>query len=98
MNLLQNTFTPNLTPERKIYMATITERIPQNAPGRFYVDLTCIDCDQCRATAPDFFHRNADIGMSVVCRQPRTLDEFQQAREALAGCPTESIGEDPNYT
>ena len=76
-------------------MATLTERIPQNAPGRFYVDLTCIDCDQCRATAPDFFERNAEIGMSVVFRQPVTATELEQAREALAGCPTESIGEDP---
>ena len=51
-------------------MATLTERLPDNAPGLFYVDATCIDCDQCRATSPQFFSRNEETGMSVLCRQP----------------------------
>jgi ferredoxin len=75
-------------------MATLSERLPQNTPGRFYVDNTCIDCDQCRATAPDFFHRNAEIGMSVVFQQPETTEAIREAQEALEGCPTESIGND----
>ncbi len=75
-------------------MATRTERLPQNVPGRFYVDSTCIDCDQCRAAAPDFFHRDADIGMSIVFRQPETEEQVRQVQEALEGCPTESIGDD----
>ena len=73
-------------------MATLTERLPQNVPGRFYVDSSCIDCDQCRSNAPEIFRRDADIGMSVVFRQPQTTEEVRQAQEALEGCPTESIG------
>lgn len=75
-------------------MATISERLPQNTPGRFYVDNTCIDCDQCRAAAPNFFHRDAEIGMSVVFRQPVTPEEVREAQEALDGCPMDSIGND----
>ena len=75
-------------------MATLTERLLQNAPGRFYVDTTCIDCDMCRTTAPDSFQRHDEIGQSVVSRQPVTPKEIREAQEALEGCPTESIGND----
>ncbi len=74
-------------------MANLTDRLSQNAPGRFYVDDSCIDCDLCRGNAPDFFRRNDDIGYSVVFRQPVTPEEFQLCQDALTGCPTESIGE-----
>ncbi|MCB1225919.1 MAG: ferredoxin [Verrucomicrobiales bacterium] len=73
-------------------MPDLTERLPQNVPGQFYVDSTCIDCDQCRSTAPLFFQRDDDIGMSVVVRQPQTESEIDLAMDALDGCPTESIG------
>ena len=75
-------------------MATRNERLPENVPGPYYVDSTCIDCDQCRATAPEFFARNDDIGFSLVHRQPATPEEIQLAEEARLGCPTESIGND----
>lgn len=73
-------------------MAQLNERLPQNVPGPIYVDSTCIDCDLCRTTAPEFYLRNADIGMTVVYRQPTTPEEIRLAQEALEGCPTESIG------
>ena len=38
---------------------------PENAPGAFYVDETCIDCDLCRTTAPDCFTRSEN-GYSFV--------------------------------
>ena len=79
--------------ERKT-MATLSDRLPQNLPGPFYVDSTCIDCDQCRAAAPEFFQRDAEIGMSVVFRQPVTPEEVSEAQAALEGCPTDSIGND----
>ncbi|MEQ2009168.1 MAG: ferredoxin [Limisphaerales bacterium] len=75
-------------------MATLSERLPQNAPGRFYVDSSCIDCDLCRDAAPDFFHRDGEIGMSAVFRQPKTPQAILEAQKALEGCPTESIGND----
>ena len=33
-------------------MADIANRYGENAPGKFYVDNQCIDCDLCRETAP----------------------------------------------
>jgi ferredoxin len=75
-------------------MAEKTEKLLENVPGRYYVDSSCIDCDQCRATAPDFFQRKDDIGFSIVYRQPMAPEEIKQAEEARLGCPTESIGND----
>lgn len=69
-------------------------RLPQNIPGRFYVDSTCCDCDLCREIAPEFFQRNDDIGMSVVLRQPESPFEVARAKAASEDCPTESIGDD----
>jgi len=73
-------------------MAQITERLTQNAAGRYYVDSYCIDCHLCHTTAPDFFRRDEELGLSVVHRQPLTPDEIALADEALEGCPVESIG------
>ncbi len=75
-------------------MADLTDRIPQNVPGRFYLDSTCIDCDMCRETAPAFFRRDDDIGQTYVFYQPVTEEEVCQATEALQLCPTESIGDE----
>jgi ferredoxin len=75
-------------------MATLTERLPENVLGRFYVDATCTDCDLCRIIAPALFRRNDDTGFSIVYRQPVTPDEVALAEEARDSCPSESIGED----
>ena len=75
-------------------MPTITDRLSQNIVGRYYVDSSCIDCDLCRTTAPAFFIRDDEIGLSVVHRQPITPEEVALAEEAVEGCPTQSIGND----
>ena len=75
-------------------MAERTERLNENVKGPYYVDSTCIDCDMCRSTAPDFFRRDEEIGMSVVYRQPDTETGRELAEEALHDCPTGSIGSD----
>lgn len=36
-------------------MANPNKRVPENAPGDFFVDSTCIDCDTCRQIAPQVF-------------------------------------------
>ncbi|MDZ4402022.1 ferredoxin [Prosthecobacter sp.] len=69
-------------------------RHPENVPGRYYVDDTCIDCGLCPSTAPDFFRRHDEGGYSIVYRQPVTEVEVGLADEARLGCPTESIGND----
>jgi ferredoxin len=75
-------------------MAILAERLPGNVPGRFYVDASCIDCDQCRAMAPGFFGRDPESGFSLVLRQPRTEDEVALVTEALVSCALGSIGSD----
>jgi ferredoxin len=75
-------------------MATFSDRIPDNVPGRYYTDSTCIDCDQCRVIAPDLFGRNEDTGVSYVKQQPVTSEEIALADEAIGACATESIGND----
>ena len=74
-------------------MATLAERLPDNASGPYYVDSTCIDCDRCRSLAPELFGRNDD-GMSFVQRQPATAEEIAQFEEIIADCATNSIGND----
>lgn len=75
-------------------MANKDSRLSENVPGKFYVDDTCIDCDACRATAPDNFARNDDAGYSFVSKQPATPEELQLCIDAMEGCPVESIGQD----
>jgi len=75
-------------------MANFSDRLPENASGRYYVDSSCIDCDQCRELAPEFFERNEDTGLAVVARQPETADEMARVEEVLASCTTGSIGND----
>ena len=75
-------------------MANPSDRLPQNVPGRFYVDSTCIDCDLCRETAPTVFARHDESGYSFVQRQPVTPEEIDLAEEARVGCPVEAIGND----
>lgn len=74
-------------------MADISNRLPQNIPGRFYVDSDCTDCDMCRGNASAFFRRDNEIGYSIVYRQPETAEEIQLCQEAVTGCPAEAIGD-----
>jgi glyoxylase-like metal-dependent hydrolase (beta-lactamase superfamily II)/ferredoxin len=71
-------------------MAQVALRIDQNAPGDYYVDSTCIDCDACRQIAPSVFGEAADT--SYVKAQPSSSADRRQALQALLACPTGSIG------
>ena len=53
-------------------MAEISERLPDNVPGKFFVDENCIDCDLCRQEASQFFVRNEEDGYTYVGRQPES--------------------------
>lgn len=67
-----------------------------NVPGRYYVGDSCLDCDLCRATAPDNFERNNEGGYSFVKKQPETPEEEARCREAMEGCCTATIHDDGN--
>jgi ferredoxin len=75
-------------------MAHLTDKLPDNTPGKFYVDRNCIDCDVCRDTSPGNFHRNDDNGYSYVYKQPETDEELLLCQEAFNACPVEAIGDD----
>jgi ferredoxin len=70
------------------------DRVPENAPGSYYVDSQCIDCDVCRDTAPNNFTRSDKNAYSFVYKQPETDDELALCEEALMACPVEAIGND----
>ena len=73
-------------------MARVSSRLSGNAPGDYFVDASCIDCETCRTVAPEVFAYSARHGLSVVGRQPRTDAEARRARMALVSCPTSAIG------
>jgi len=75
-------------------MANLSDRLLFNVPGKFYVDDTCTDCGLCPDMAPSIFRRNDAEGQSHVWHQPETAEEAALAEEAMAACPTESIGAD----
>ena len=71
-------------------------RRPENAPGAFYVDSSCINCDVCRRIAPETFSK---IGpqSAVHCQPPASSPSSlgdpttAAAAAALISCPTASI-------
>jgi glyoxylase-like metal-dependent hydrolase (beta-lactamase superfamily II)/ferredoxin len=71
-------------------MANPKKRVPENVPGDFFVDSTCIDCDACRQIAPSVFGEAA--ATSFVKAQPVSSADRRQALHALLSCPTGSIG------
>ena len=75
-------------------MANRNDKPPENVPGPYYVDATCIDCDLCRNVAPQFLRRQDEGGYTYVHRQPLSREEIALAEEALRACPTDSIGND----
>src|SRR5262245_17286556 len=69
-------------------MAERAQAVPENVPGPFFVDTTCIDCDTCRQLAPATFGETGEF--SFVQRQPATPEETRAALRALIACPTGS--------
>jgi glyoxylase-like metal-dependent hydrolase (beta-lactamase superfamily II)/ferredoxin len=71
-------------------MANILERLPENVPGDFFVDSSCIDCDTCSQLAPEVFRDHGD--QCSVYHQPEGAADTRFALMALVACPTGSIG------
>jgi len=71
-------------------VANLHQRLPENVPGDFFVDSTCIDCDTCSELAPAVFRDHGD--QNSVHHQPETDAETERALMALVACPTGSIG------
>jgi len=73
-------------------MAQRSKSQPDNVPGPFFVDSTCIDCGTCYEYAPSVFRGAEDH--SRVFHQPDGPYDLLQAQKALLACPTGSIGTD----
>ena len=73
-------------------MARLDARHPAGAPGPWFVDDRCIDCDAARHVAPGLIERNAGDGVSYFVRQPETDAEIDMAWRAVLVCPTRSVG------
>ena len=71
-------------------MAQVALKLPDNVPGDFFVDSSCIDCDACRIFTPSVFSDAGD--QSAVYHQPASDAELLAAQRALISCPTASIG------
>ena len=71
-------------------MADRKKQVPENVPGEFFVDETCINCDTCRQIAPETFDDTGDY--SFVFAQPDTDEKTRHAIQALLACLTGSIG------
>jgi glyoxylase-like metal-dependent hydrolase (beta-lactamase superfamily II) len=71
-------------------MASLAKLLPQNVPGEFFVDSTCIDCDTCRQLAQRTFGETGEF--SFVQQQPADAQQTHEALRALVCCPTGSIG------
>lgn len=74
-------------------MADRNLKSPENVPGRYYVDETCIAAKFCVATAPRNF-RLSETGYAYLYKQPETPEEEEECRQAVAGCPVSAIGDD----
>ncbi len=74
-------------------MADRAQKVPENLPGPFFVDATCIDCELCREAAPANFTRQDEDGYSFVFKQPVGDEEEAACRSALEECPVEAIGD-----
>ena len=77
-------------------MADKNNKFSENAPGSFYVDKECINCDACILVAENHFKTNEEASFTYVYRQPKTEKEKEACQEALEACPVEAIGNDGN--
>ncbi len=77
-------------------MADKSEIVPENVPGKYYVDKTCTPCHTCMevANAATLLKYNEDETYVYFHKQPATPEETVIAEDALAICPTGAIGND----
>jgi ferredoxin len=75
-------------------MANFIDRHPENVPGRFYVDDSCLPCVVCLDICPSVFHITDDRDHAFVAKQPETKEEIETCAEAVEACPMNAIGND----
>lgn len=68
--------------------------LPENVPGKWYVDDTCTPCRVCLDEAPQLLKYNDDETYVYFFKQPETEEELEAAKNALEICPQQAIGDD----
>ncbi|TGK11854.1 ferredoxin [Leptospira fletcheri] len=75
-------------------MADKHDKVPENASGKYYIDNTCVPCNDCLEEAPMLLKYTDDESKVYFHRQPQTPEEQICARKAKEICPVEAIGDD----
>lgn len=75
-------------------MADKAARFPENVPGKYYVDNSCIACGACVGEAPDNFRMSDDESFAICFKQPANSAEQQASDAAADVCPVNAIGND----
>ena len=75
-------------------MADKDAKLPENVPGKWYVDDTCTPCHVCLEEAPNLLKYNEDETYVYFFKQPENEQEEDDALRAMEICPTGSIGDD----
>ncbi|MDR0534223.1 MAG: ferredoxin [Verrucomicrobiales bacterium] len=75
-------------------MADASRKLPENVPGKWYVDDTCTPCHVCLDEAPMLLKYNDDQSYVFFFKQPSNPEEEDAAVRALDICPTGAIGND----
>ncbi len=73
-------------------MADRKDKVPENIPGPYYVDTTCIECASCADVAPENFTQGEEY--YYVYKQPKNDQEHENCQQALEECPVDAIGND----
>ncbi|MEK7433558.1 MAG: ferredoxin [Cyanobacteriota bacterium] len=73
-------------------MANKVRKYKENLKGKYYVDNTCIACDNCTGIATNFFKMNDLEGHAYVMKQPDSKEELDLCEYARESCPVDAIG------
>ena len=77
---------------RPFKMANKNHKYRLNIDGAFFVDQSCIACDNCTKIAPDFFTFSEQSDYTYVYQQPLNKADTQKCLSALKSCPVVAIG------
>lgn len=71
--------------------AALEHRRPENAPGPYYVNDSCISCGACWRLAPALLRSHPVHTFAFFGRQPETEAEKELAEAAVNLCPVGAI-------
>jgi len=77
-------------------MADFRSKRPDNVPGKFFIDDTCISCAACWQAAPQNIDTHPIETYAFITKQPETREEHEHCLTAKKLCPVGAIGEAPS--